>query len=325
MPSNWHKTRDKFNRLPRDLAQVILFARARCRMFQMSTHSQRPELFLKANALKTSILERVAQSRQRTTASFIIRQIRASLPELSSREVRCAIQQLVTENQLAYRCEFGNTYLVFSHQRPVQLSPRVVVKPPEKAFAADPAQCVIEIEAGEAFGSGAHATTRLALWALEMALDAFQRTARNIDWALDIGTGNGILAIAAAKMGARRVQAIDTDGCARFEARTNVERNGLQDRISVSDKGLDDFQGRWDLILANLRLPTIVSLSPVIQSRLKSGGMFVVSGIQKEECPGLQQRLAATGLKVIWSRHQMGWVGLLARPVKGFNHRATNQ
>jgi len=161
--------------------------------------------------------------------------------------------------------------------KPIQVTNRIIIKPSwiEKRF---PQKLVIEIEPKMAFGTGEHSTTRLCLRALEKYLKTGDRV-------LDLGTGSGILAIAAAKLGASYVLALDIDQDAVSNARENIKRNKVQKIIdlklgTLNSKISDD---SFDLIVANLTKTQIVEFFDGMNRVLKKKGIFVLSGIQTEE------------------------------------------
>src|SRR5215472_16812464 len=131
--------------------------------------------------------------------------------------------------------------------RPIVVSPRLVVRPPFAAFALAAGQGELLIEPRQAFGTGAHATTELALAALDAAL-----AARSAERVLDVGCGSGILALAALRLGARRAVACDVDRLAAREAVDNARRNQLADRLAAFAGTLAALRASdFDLVLAN--------------------------------------------------------------------------
>jgi ribosomal protein L11 methyltransferase len=124
---------------------------------------------------------------------------------------------------------------------------------------------------------------------------------------LDIGTGSGILAIAASSLGASTITALDIDACARSEARLNVDLNTGAEGVQVSDQPLSSFNDRFDLVIANLRLPTLVALSEWVASHLAPSGCLVVSGFKDEEQDRLFACYADQGFQSLWQKELAGW------------------
>ena len=161
-----------------------------------------------------------------------------------------------------------------AHARAVRVG-RLLIRPSWVRPAPRPGDVVVTIDPGMAFGTGMHASTRLALRGLVQALS---RRAGAV--LFDIGTGSGILAVAGAALGARAVWAIDSDPVATAAARANVRFNRGARRIRVADgSGLAGAPGRADVIVANIVAEAIVDLLPRARSHLRSGGVIIGSGI----------------------------------------------
>ena len=162
----------------------------------------------------------------------------------------------------------------------------ITVAPPWLATGLDPARSVI-IDPAMAFGTGEHATTRGALALL-------QRVLRPGETVVDLGTGSGVLAIAAAKLGADRVVGIEHDAEAIGNAQANVEANGVADRVTViqGDAGmLLPLLAPVRLVLANIASLALLQLMPVIAAALTQDGQAVISGILSSESRGFRAHL----------------------------------
>lgn len=173
---------------------------------------------------------------------------------------------------------------------PVRAGKRLVVHPPWRAPEAA-GLVAVEIEPGMAFGTGGHATTLLALAALERCVDAGAAEV------LDVGTGSGVLAVAAVRLGARRAVAIDNDPEALAAARGNVARNSVTGRAEVQEAWPD---GQFDLVVANIVSPTLLALRPRLVAAVRPGGSLVLSGVLVEEAEQVQAAFEAeaSGLRV---------------------------
>lgn len=186
--------------------------------------------------------------------------------------------------------------------KPIQVTNRIIIKPSwiEKRF---PQKLVIEIEPKMAFGTGEHSTTRLCMKAIEEYLKTGDRV-------LDLGTGSGILAIAAAKLGASYVLALDIDQDAVSNARENVKRNRAQKIIdlklgTLSSKIPDD---SFDLIVANLTKTQIVKFFEGMSRVLEKGGIFILSGIQTEEKKEMEEFFLSKKVLLKETLSEKGWV-----------------
>src|SRR5205814_9414782 len=150
-----------------------------------------------------------------------------------------------------------------------RLGKHIVIKPSWLDYKPKEGDVVLDLDPGMAFGTGLHPTTRLCLAALEEQV----RPGTNI---LDLGTGSGILAIAAAKLGRPNVHvaAIDTDSVAMSATRQNVERNGLSSQVNVEQGSAEaaKVDAPYDLVVANILASVIIELSKSLYSLLKPGG-----------------------------------------------------
>ena len=180
---------------------------------------------------------------------------------------------------------------------------RTVICPPWRDYAPQPGEVVIDLDPGVAFGNGLHASTRLCLVALEERVAPGMRV-------FDIGTGSGVLAIAAAKYGAASVDALDLEPAAVATARENVARNELLDRVRVAVGTVartDEFAGRYDLVVANIIAPVIIRLAPALAAALAPGGRLLASGITADGAGAVHESLVAAGLGAIAHRRSGAW------------------
>jgi ribosomal protein L11 methyltransferase len=212
-----------------------------------------------------------------------------------------------------------------SGYKTLRIGRRIVIKPSWQSYAATPDQVVIELDPGLAFGTGLHPSTQLMLEALERHVELGDRV-------LDVGTGSGILAIAAVKLGADNVVALDIDSLALEVARENLSRNGVQDRISLLRASLTPpsisgnpqnpppvfdarsmWSGAFDLLLMNILADVIVRSAEPIAACLAEGGRLIVSGVIQPQEEHVRQALLAAGLKVAKRRSKKDWVALIGR------------
>jgi ribosomal protein L11 methyltransferase len=193
------------------------------------------------------------------------------------------------------------------HFKPFHAAPRLVVKPTWEPYEAGEGEAVIEMDPGMAFGTGLHASTRLALGLIEelCALVPPERV-------LDLGTGTGILAMAAALRGAREVAAIDTDPDAVAAARCNVELNRLGGRVAVGGEGPALDVGPFGLIAANITADVLLALATRIVGLLGPGGALVLSGILAgEQAREVRDGFERLGLCRALERTEGEWSALL--------------
>ncbi|HEV2283631.1 MAG TPA: 50S ribosomal protein L11 methyltransferase [bacterium] len=200
------------------------------------------------------------------------------------------------------------------HAKAVRVG-RLLIRPSWVRAAPRPRDRVVAIDPGMAFGTGMHASTRLALRGLGRAL-ARRRGAA----VFDVGTGSGILAIAAAALGAAAVWAVDSDPVATAAARANARLNGCARRVRVADgSGMGAAPGRADVIVANIVADTIVELLPDARARLAPGGLFIGSGIVAGRVRSVLRAARAAGFQASAVLREGDWRAVLlsARPRSG--------
>lgn len=188
-----------------------------------------------------------------------------------------------------------------------RIGERTVIKPSWRAYTPAPGEIVIELDPGMAFGTGLHPTTQLCLMEIE-------RVVRPGDSLLDLGTGSGILAIAAARLGATPVLAVDNDAVAVEVARANVAANGLANTIAVGNATLPlpSDTGPFRVLVANIIARVIADLARQIAVALVPGGTLIASGIIAEREADVVAALGAAGLMVTRRRKDGDWVALVA-------------
>lgn len=190
---------------------------------------------------------------------------------------------------------------------PMRIGEHIVVKPSWREYPATADDVVIEIDPGMAFGTGTHHTTAMGLKLLE-------DTVKSGCSVFDIGTGSGILAIAAAKLGAGKVVAVDLDPLAVDVATANVATNAVAGKVTVGKGDLmSGLTGVADIIIANIIADVIIRLVPDIPAKLAEGGAFLAGGIIAERLGDVTAALLAQGLTVERVVEEGGWVTVLAR------------
>ncbi len=206
---------------------------------------------------------------------------------------------------------------------------RIVIVPSWEAYEPEIGQVVVRLEPGMAFGTGLHPSTRLCLQALEAHVAPGCTV-------LDVGTGSGILAIAAAKLGARAVLAVDSDPVAVAVARQNVADNSVFRQVAVTRGSLlgglshrwlpqDDCQGNgdppptlvqegeFDLVLVNILAHVIIGMAPGLAARTGRSGRIIASGIVDTQEEDVARALRMHEFEVIERRRDSDWVALVAQ------------
>ncbi len=197
-----------------------------------------------------------------------------------------------------------------AHYHPVRIGRRLMIRPLWTEVELQPDDVEIALDPGMAFGTGTHPTTQLCLEATEDLLVP----GANV---LDLGTGSGILAIAAAKLGAAHVLALDNDSVAVAAAQENAAQNGVAGKITVQEGSLETVVGsarRFDLILVNILARIIIEMcSQRLGEVVRPGGLAIFSGIIDTQADDVESALRTTGLEPYTRRQQGDWVVIEAR------------
>lgn len=185
---------------------------------------------------------------------------------------------------------------------------RLVIRPSWLPYTPAEGEVVVELDPGMAFGTGTHPTTWMCLLALE---DRVRPGAR----VLDLGTGSGILAIAAARLGARRVLALDTDPQAVAVARENVHRNGVADRVRVARGSLAQAVGRFDVAVVNILAQVLIEMADQgLARRLAPDGRLIAAGLLVGQEGDVREAFRRNGLTIVGRQQMEDWVALEAAP-----------
>jgi ribosomal protein L11 methyltransferase len=196
-----------------------------------------------------------------------------------------------------------------SHYHTTRIGRHFVIRPIWEAYDAQPDDLVISLDPGMAFGTGTHSTTRLCL----MSLEDLMKPGFSV---LDLGCGSGILAIAAAKMGASKVLAVDIDPIAAKITAENAAVNGVADSIVAQQGTLETVRRsarRFDLLLANILARIIIEMCDQgLGDVVRPGGVAVFSGIINEQVEEVRAALSRAGYTVTNVRAEGDWVSIEA-------------
>ena len=193
--------------------------------------------------------------------------------------------------------------------KPLRVGKRLLIVPSWEEANQKPDDIVLHLDPGMAFGTGGHETTRLCLELLEKIMDRLPSGKKAS--VLDLGTGSGILAMAAVKLGAEPVHAVDIDPLAVEVAKENLAINHLADKVECSTTPLESMTTDFDIILANILAEELVRLAPQIINRLAVGGKLVLSGILAEKEDFVRSGFARHPVKFIETCSDGEWVALL--------------
>jgi ribosomal protein L11 methyltransferase len=200
------------------------------------------------------------------------------------------------------------------HFKPIETGSSLLVKPSWSKHRARKNQAVVILDPGLSFGTGQHPTTEFCLHQICGVGAARQKSRRRLDAAksfLDIGTGSGILAIAAAKLSFNPVRAIDFDPEAVRVARANAQANRVHNKIQIEQDDVTKLsaklKGQFDLVCANLISNLLVAEKRRIVAQLKPGGTLILAGILRPEFAEVQKEFESLGLKLISSWSKKEW------------------
>ncbi|MFI8493399.1 50S ribosomal protein L11 methyltransferase [Peribacillus butanolivorans] len=194
------------------------------------------------------------------------------------------------------------------YYNPVKISERFTIVPTWEDYTpVSSDELIIELDPGMAFGTGTHPTTVMCIQALE-------RTVQPGDLVVDVGTGSGVLSIAAALLEAKQVQSLDLDDVAVQSAKQNVELNNVQDRVSVSQGNLlDGVNEQADVVVANILAEVIMSFTDDVAKVVKPGGYFIASGIIQPKKQDVKDAIIASGFTVEETILMEDWVAIIAK------------
>lgn len=195
------------------------------------------------------------------------------------------------------------------HYTILHLGKHLVIKPSWLEYVPRPDDVVIELDPGMAFGTGLHPTTRLCM----VALEEYQRDAPRV---LDVGTGSGILAITAAKLGAREIVALDTDIVAVETATRNVAINHVENIVRVARGSLDATCNQFDLICINILADVIIELAPALARAANRDGLIIASGILDYQADDVADALVEVGIETIEKKQEDDWIALVGRKIE---------
>ena len=194
-----------------------------------------------------------------------------------------------------------------AYYKPIEIGERIVIVPAWEKYDAPADKLVVRMDPGMAFGTGSHETTRLVIGLLEKYIKEGQRV-------LDVGCGSGILAICAAKLGAKECKAYDIDPVAVKVARENVKDSGLEAVVScdVSDllRGVDKTGGAYDVICANIVADIIIRMTPDVHELMDEKTVILASGIIVERADDVISCFEENGFKIVEKIEDNGWCAL---------------
>lgn len=202
--------------------------------------------------------------------------------------------------------EWATAWKKYYH--PVKISEKFTIVPTwEEYTPVHSDELIIEMDPGMAFGTGTHPTTVLCIQALE-------RYVKEYDTVIDVGTGSGILSVAAAMLGAKDIQAFDLDTVAVESAKQNIKLNGASDQVTVKQNNLlDGISGERDVIVANILAEVILRFTDQAYDLLKKDGYFITSGIIGQKKLQVKTALEEAGFDIVEVLSMEDWVSIIAK------------
>ena len=192
---------------------------------------------------------------------------------------------------------------------PIRVSDRFVISPTWHHVEVPAQTILLTIDPKMSFGTGYHPTTRLMLRLLESSVCGGERM-------LDVGTGTGVLAVAAVKLGAHSAMGVDTDEWSYDNAIENLERNGVLDRVEIRHGSLEQAVGRFDIIAANITRNDNIGMLEQYRSLLNENGILVLSGFYETDIPDLRHAAALHGFEEIARLSEELWSAISFRLVR---------
>ena len=257
--------------------------------------------------LEALIFRFVSESPSKLTYTSLARRFRDT-HGVSAKMIRHTLAAMISSGELCYTSMFGRSFIEVSFDRPRKVSEHIVLTPPHRSVDLSDGCRLIRLERGASFGAGEHPTTRLSIQLIDKCLHtpSLLKKGRLLQ-GLDIGTGSGVLALVAATLGVERVVGFDIDPCSIHEARENVRLNHLIDRVIIRHGEPAASTEKFDLVLANLRPPTLIRLGEVVSQKAQEQSVLIFSGMKTEETPSVEKCYQDAGFKRVEKRSEKGW------------------
>lgn len=220
------------------------------------------------------------------------------------KEMGIDLGEAKVEHEKMHEEDWANTWK--QYYKPSKVGEKIVVKPIWEEYEAKDGELVVDLDPGMAFGTGTHETTRMCIQALE-------RYVKEESTVFDVGCGSGILAIAAAKLGAKLAVGVDLDPVAVESSIENVGYNNLNNIEILHGNLVEVIDGKADIVVANILAEIICILTDDVKRVLKDGGVFITSGIIHDRVDMICEKLEATGFEVVEKNRDGEWNCIVAK------------
>lgn len=271
-----------------------------------------------SDAVVRQTLELLGDRHLRMTPTDLVSALLERFPDLNRKSLHAAIREMVVQGALIYTHHFNSTHIELGNRGAIRISERLSLNTSTAPQTNSPSHLTLTIRSGAAFGRGDHPTTRLSLQAIDWISERSitnDKCLQEKGRALDIGTGTGVLAMAASLLGLGAAVGIDIDRVACCEAIENVRINGLVGKVFIVAGEMASLgPAPFDTIMANLRPPTLVGMIAAMAERTNRRGHWVLSGFRPEERRAVQERLP-TGFHPVWSEENRNWCAIVVHNV----------
>ena len=220
------------------------------------------------------------------------------------KEMGIDLGEAKVEHEKMYEEDWANTWK--QYYKPSKVGEKIVVKPIWEEYEQKEGELVVNLDPGMAFGTGTHETTRMCIQALE-------KYVKEESTVFDVGCGSGILAIAAAKLGAKLAVGVDLDPVAVESSIENVGYNNLNNIEILHGNLVEVIDGKSDIVVANILAEIICILTDDVKRVMKDGGVFITSGIIHDRVDMVCEKLESTGFEVIEKNRDGEWNCIVAK------------
>ncbi|WP_196000572.1 50S ribosomal protein L11 methyltransferase [Clostridium sp. 1001271B_151109_B4] len=220
------------------------------------------------------------------------------------KEMGLDLGEAKVEHEKMHEEDWANTWK--QYYKPSKVGEKIVVKPIWKEYEPKEGELVVDLDPGMAFGTGTHETTRMCIQSLE-------KYVQEDSTVFDVGCGSGILAIAAAKLGAKLAVGVDLDPVAVESSIENVGYNNLNNIEILHGNLVEVIDGKADIVVANILAEIICILADDVKRVIKDGGIFITSGIIHDRVDMVCEKLEATGFEVIEKNRDGEWNCIVAK------------
>ena len=232
----------------------------------------------------------------------VLEYVNERLTEL--KEMGLDLGEAKVEHEKMHEEDWANTWK--QYYKPTKVGEKIVVKPIWEEYESKDGELVVDLDPGMAFGTGTHETTRMCIQSLE-------KYVKEDSTVFDVGCGSGILAIAAAKLGAKLAVGVDLDPVAVESSIENVGYNKLKNIEILHGNLVEVIDGKADIVVANILAEIICILTDDVKRVLKDGGVFITSGIIHDRVDMVCEKLEATGFEVMEKNRDGEWNCIVAK------------